>query len=141
MGLWTTMQSYRELIGDTYKGLGAKEPVEWSNFWFDAADRSEKRRFLLIGDSTVRMVRSTFAAVAGCPVDMLGSSSSLDDELFVIQTDAFFRSVPYSYEAIFVQMLDMDAVMKGSGYAHIDHIHFEEAAKIFIARKMHEILA
>ena len=76
------MQSYRDLIGDTYKGCPAREPVEWSNFWYDGADCRAGRRCLLIGDSTIRMVRSTFAKVAGCPVDMFGTSSALDDELY-----------------------------------------------------------
>lgn len=119
------MQSYRDLIGDTYKGCPAREPVEWSNFWYDGADCRAGRRCLLIGDSTIRMVRSTFAKVAGCPVDMFGTSSALDDELFVSQIDAFFGCIDYRYDAIFVQTGHHGRIGKDGGrYGEDDFLKF-----------------
>lgn len=95
---------YREIIGNVYNGLSAREPLEWSNFWIDSANTKTQKRYLLIGDSTMRMIRSTLAKETKCPVDMIGTSSILDDILFVNQIDAFFDSTLYKYDTIFIQL-------------------------------------
>lgn len=74
----------------THDSINGRETTEWSNFWYDQANDSSEHRILLIGDSTVRMVRSQFAKMINCPVDMLGTSSGLHDILFVEQVNAFF---------------------------------------------------
>lgn len=61
-------------------------------------------RILLIGDSTVRMVRSTFERETSLPVDMIGTSCGLHDVMFLAQIEAFFCSTQYQYSTIFVQL-------------------------------------
>ena len=39
-----------------------------------------------------------------------------------------------------VILLDINGIMNRTGYVHIDHIHFEDAAKMFIAHRMQEML-
>lgn len=39
-----------------------------------------------------------------CPVDMIGTSANIYDELFVNLIDSFFNNTSYRYDAIFVQM-------------------------------------
>lgn len=100
------MKSFSSFIGvDSFDSYSAREEIEWSNFWWDSADKEAEKRYLLIGDSTIRMVRHALADTLKCPVDMIGSSSNIDDILFVSQVDAFFASSLYRrYDAIFVQM-------------------------------------
>lgn len=96
---------YRDFLPTIHNDLALRENIEWSNFWWDKADESNTpMRYLLIGDSTARMVRSTFAKILKRPVDMIGSSSILNDELFVNQIDAFFDNTLYRYDVIFIQM-------------------------------------
>lgn len=61
-------------------------------------------RILLIGDSTARMVRSSFEWVAKRPVDMIGTSCGLNDVLFLKQMEALFISEQFHYDCIFVQL-------------------------------------
>ena len=72
-------------------------------------------RILLVGDSTARMVRSTFERVAKCPVDMLGTSCGLNDVLFLKQIEALFASNQFHYDCIFVQL----------GHHSIKNVHGE----------------
>lgn len=96
---------YREYLPFIHNELALRENLEWSNFWWDKANESNtSTRYLLIGDSTMRMVRSTFAKILNKPVDMIGSSSILNDELFVNQIDAFFDNTLYRYDTIFIQL-------------------------------------
>lgn len=96
-----TIDQYIKKTTDRY---ASREKIEWANFWYDYANDNEKRRILMIGDSTVRMVRSTFSEVHKVAVDMIGSSSNLHDVLFRAQINAFFASGEYSYDAIFIQL-------------------------------------
>lgn len=101
------MKRYRDYFaeGEIHDSYAAREDTEWSNFWYDCSDRENSGRYLLIGDSTIRLIRSTFASVISKPVDMLGTSSGLHDELFVSQIDCFFHQNSYSnYEAVFIQI-------------------------------------
>ena len=82
-----------------------REGLEWSNFWYSQTNHTDqKKRILMIGDSTVRMIRSTFERESGYPVDMLGTSSGLHDILFLSQLDAFFVQKSYKYSDVYVQM-------------------------------------
>lgn len=84
--------------------LTEREDIEWSNFWIDRANVNSSKRILLIGDSTSRIIRSTFSKILGCPVDLFATSSALHDELFINQINAFFNQSKYKYETIFVQL-------------------------------------
>lgn len=98
------MKKYIDLIEDVHDNISGRERLEWSNFWYDSTNKDVSRRILLIGDSTVRMVRSTFAEKTGYAVDMLGVSSGMHDVFFQSQVDAFFCSTKYKYITIFVQI-------------------------------------
>ena len=100
------MRSFSSYIGATsFDSYSPREEIEWSNFWWDSANKPSEKRYLLVGDSTIRMVRHSLADAIKSPVDMIGSSSNIDDVLFVSQVDAFFASALYRrYDAIFVQM-------------------------------------
>lgn len=97
-------KKYKEFVGDVQNSPQYRESLEWSNFWYSSTKDIESKRFLIIGDSTARMVRSTLERVVRQPVDLLGTSSNLDDIMFVSQVDAFFDSTLYKYDAIFVQI-------------------------------------
>lgn len=106
-----------------------RESIEWSNFWYDNANLKKRssKRYLLIGDSTVRMVRSTFAKITKCSVDMLGTSSALDDVLFVNQLEAFFSNIIYKYDAIFVQLGHHGRISHhGGDYQDVDFAKYKE---------------
>lgn len=107
------MKTYREFLGEVLNGNQSRERVEWTNTWIDNASNSTplqpynaniQPRILIIGDSTARMVRSTLAKTMECPVDMIGTSSNLYDELFVNLIDSFFNNSIYHYNVIFVQI-------------------------------------
>lgn len=100
------MKSILDFVTPSYDGLKGRESIEWANFWYSQSNTIPlpARRVLLIGDSTARMVRSTFERQQGVPVDMIGSSCGLHDILFLRQVDAFFASSEYRYSAIFIQM-------------------------------------
>lgn len=93
-------------ISPSHDRLEGRESIEWANFWYSRANSlyDNGSRILLVGDSTVRMVRSTFENVTHVPVDMIGTSCGLNDILFLSQMDAFFVSSQYKYTAIFIQM-------------------------------------
>lgn len=119
------MIQYRNLIS-VYNGLKGRENPEWSNFWYDDADDNSKKRYLIVGDSTARMVRSTFAKLSHSPCDLLGTSCALDDELFVNQLEAFFNNTIYKYDIIYVQLGHHSRINKnGEPYQENDYIKFE----------------
>lgn len=84
--------------------LSAREPIEWSNMWYSCANCNSDERILLLGDSTARMVRSTFERETNRPVDLFGCSYGLHDVLFWTQLSSFFASVNYRYDTIFIQL-------------------------------------
>ena len=120
--------NYKDLLRGITNSSAYREKEEWSNFWLDNADREKKgKRYLLIGDSTARMVRSTFAKLTNASVDMLGTSSALDDILFVSQIEAFFSHSIYKYDAIFVQLGHHGRISHNGGdYTKDDYLKFEE---------------
>lgn len=95
---------YSKMMLNNCSELIEREDTEWSNFWRDQANKETDGRILLIGDSTARMIRSTYGRIAGKPVDLLATSSGLHDSLFVSQMDCFFSSTEYKYDKIIVQI-------------------------------------
>ncbi|MBQ8271269.1 MAG: SGNH/GDSL hydrolase family protein [Bacteroidaceae bacterium] len=98
------MKTYREHLKKIYNNTHDREPIEWGNTWIDKASDTNTKRILLVGESTSRMVRSTLARLSGYAVDMIGTSSRLDDELFVNQIDSYFNNFTYKYDAIVIQI-------------------------------------
>lgn len=98
------LTQYRQFIHNVRSNRVSREEVEWANYWIDQANVVSEKRILLIGDSTARMVRRTLAKLTKCPVDLIASSSSLHDELFVNLIDGYFKNLLYSYDYIFVQL-------------------------------------
>lgn len=122
------MRSLRMFLTNVVDGKGGREPLEWSNIWIDSANVDVENKILMIGDSTARMVRSTFAKVANKPVDMIGTSSPINDVLFVDLIDYFFRNSQCKYEAIFVQLGHHGRTSLGGGkYEDVDYLVFEES--------------
>lgn len=121
------MKSFLDFVSP-YDGLQGRESIEWSNFWYSQSNSApQSSRILLIGDSTARMIRSTFERYQRCPVDMIGSSCGLHDILFIRQIDAFFASSEYRYSAIYIQMGHHS--IRGEGgkpYQDDDYLRYKE---------------
>ncbi|MCX4320778.1 MAG: hypothetical protein OSJ44_13830, partial [Lachnospiraceae bacterium] len=60
------------------------------NYWWAKADRECTGRYLLIGDSVSRGYRGSLEKVLGMPVDYIGTSSLILDELFLHEIESFF---------------------------------------------------
>ena len=124
---------YIDYILKPYDGLSGRETVEWSNLWWDCANSFSPKRYLLIGDSTIRMIRSTLSKEIGAPVDMIGSSSDLDDLLFVKLVDAFFASNQYNYDAVYIQLGHHAQKSKtGGNYHEEDFIRYKKNLQLLI---------
>lgn len=127
------MKNLSEFIIPAYDGLSGREEIEWANFWYSKAQNPPpigEQRILLVGDSTARMVRSTFERSLGVPVDMIGTSCGLHDILFIRQVEAFFASSLYKYSAIYIQMGHHS--IRGEGgelYQEPDYERFREDYK------------
>lgn len=79
------------------------------------------------------MVRSTFAKFVQYPVDMIGCSSGLDDEIFVNTIDSFFNNTQYKYDVIFVQMGHHGRINKsGNHYSEEDYHKFAQDYKALL---------
>lgn len=99
------MRTYRETIGKLHKDHFRREPEEWSNGWYDAANiRENGKRILFIGDCILRQSRSGVSRNLKCPIDLFGTSSALDDELFALQIDSFFQGIDYMYDVAVIQV-------------------------------------
>ncbi len=99
------MENYNSFISQECIELRYRESVEWTNYWVDNANVPCERRYLLIGDSNMRMVRRVLSQKSGCPVDLFATSAALDDAMFAYQIDAFFmQTTQYNYHTIFVQL-------------------------------------
>lgn len=97
------MSRLSEIISHDPKTV-QRAKIEWTNTWISDADHPEKKRILIIGDSVMRQVRGNLESQLGLPVDYIGSSSMLNDRLFLGILDYFFDNTPeYRYEAVFVQ--------------------------------------
>lgn len=80
----------KDLMTKPIDSIHYREDLEWANFWYDSANRHISNRLLVVGDSTIRMIRSTLARKTGYAVDMFGSSSQIDDILYINQIECFF---------------------------------------------------
>lgn len=133
------MKAYKDSIINVHNEFQYRESIEWTNTWISDADqrRNQSKRYLLIGDSTSRMVRSTLERVAGCPVDMIGTSSALYDELFVKLIDGFFKDNLYHYDIAFVQLGHHGLRPVGGGvygtYLLNDYEDFEYDMRMFLS--------
>lgn len=127
------MRLYSEMLKDTHDLIPGRERLEWSNFWYDDTNKEVEHRILLVGDSTARMVRSTFAEKSGYAVDLCGISSGLHDIFFAKQMDCFFSSNKYKYDAIFVQIGHHSRIGEtGEPYSEDDYKRFEEDYNILL---------
>ena len=82
--------------------LLVREDTEWVNYWYDKAKEDDPDRLLMIGDSTARMIRSTFSSVYGHPVDLFGTSAGFQNPMFWKQLESFWDV--YTYKAAYVQI-------------------------------------
>lgn len=121
------------MIGKPRACIEEREPIEWSNFWFDNANTKSSKRILLVGDSTLRCVRGPLSRLINCPVDLFATSSCLHDFLYIKQIDLFFSLNNYRYDAIFVQYGHHSQIAIGGGeYKEEDFILYEKEFEILI---------
>lgn len=121
-----TFISYKNYLNKITQNKNSRENYEWSNVWIDSANSEPVTKALLIGDSTIRMVRSTFSKVANMPVDMIGTSSPINDILFVELVDYFFRNCNCKYDYIFIQLGHHGRISQyGGAYDDVDFNEFE----------------
>ena len=75
-----------------------KERYEWIQSWCDEADKTDKPRVLLVGDSITRgyeaIVRELLSDV--CYVDYLATSYAADNKLFSVLVEDFAKNSNYS---------------------------------------------
>ena len=127
------MKKISEYIIRETDSIKGREEIEWSNFWYDGANKDSHFRLLLIGDSTARMIRSELAKQINAPVDLLGTSSGLHDRLFLKQVDCFFDQSTYKYDAIFIQLGHHSRINdNGLPYSELDYEIFKDDYRHFI---------
>lgn len=83
-----------------------REDIEWSNFWWEDANR-ECSRILLIGDSVTRGYRSLLNNIlknTDYVIDLCAFSASITDDLTDKMLAGFFSVSEYSYECIGIQL-------------------------------------
>lgn len=138
------MKTYREYLGEVLNSTSFREHIEWTNTWIDSAEqitppndveaKNKQVRILIIGDSTARMVRSTLAKITKCPVDMIGTSSNIYDELFVNLVDSFFNNSVYYYDAIYVQLGHHGRMgIDGGNFSNEDLCRYKENMKSLLS--------
>ena len=75
-----------------------KERYEWINSWCDEADKMDKRRVLLVGDSIAQgyqaIVRELLKDV--CYVDCLTTSYAADNKLYSVLVEDFAKNSDYA---------------------------------------------
>ena len=75
-----------------------KERFEWINSWCDEADKSDKPRVLLVGDSITygyqKIVRELLRDF--CYVDALATSYAIDNKLYVSIVEDFAKNSDYA---------------------------------------------
>lgn len=104
-----------------------REETEWANFWYSVANREEKGKILLIGDSNGRKIRSILEYMSGKHVDFFGTSAGLHDMLFHSQLQAFFSTISeFYYDYIYVWVGYHSLINdEGDKYGDEDYIKFE----------------
>lgn len=79
-----------------------RENIEWTNTWIESCNNPDTRRFLFIGDSVAREMRSELSKMLPqYAYDYIGTSSSFEDPCFYNIFDAFFKNNLYTYQTIF----------------------------------------
>lgn len=91
-------------IHSTFFQRKIREEIEWTNYWLDNRYNNIQKHILLIGDSTSREIRSTLARISETPVDFIGSSSHVLDELLLNQIEFFFEMSDFEYKMIHIQL-------------------------------------
>lgn len=116
--------------------LDSKEEVEWSNFWYDQANKPYNKRVLLIGDSIARGARRSLSQRMGCPVDLFGTSAALRDQMFWDQLDCFFKSGLYTYNVIVIWHGNHSRMSEdgSSYYTDSDYIKFKKDFLFLLTR-------
>ena len=75
-----------------------KERFEWIQSWCDEADKTDKPRVLLVGDSITRgyqeIVRELLSDV--CYVDYLATSYAIDNKLYSTLVEDFAKNSDYA---------------------------------------------
>ena len=114
----------------------ARERLEWVNLWIDQANEENvKKRILLVGDSTSRVIRRTMSEALGdVPVDLFATSAALRDVIYWDQLDAFFKNNQYKYDFIFVQVGNHSRINEdGNGpFTEYDYTRFHDDYTILI---------
>lgn len=83
-----------------------RKRIEWSNFWWENANK-DCSRILLLGDSVTRGYRSSLNGIfenTGYVVDLCAFSASITDGMTDKMIDGFFSFQEYSYEYIGIQL-------------------------------------
>ena len=80
------------------KKMMQKELYEWISSWCDEADKTDKPRVLLVGDSITegyqKIVRELLSDV--CYVDFLATSYAADNKLFSDMVESFAKNSEYA---------------------------------------------
>ena len=82
-----------------------REHVEWTNGWHQFANRFDKRRWLLIGDSVAREYRGRLQELVNdknVAIDFFATSYRIEDPAFFKELQHFFSFEEYKYEMIFI---------------------------------------
>lgn len=80
-------------------GFANRENKEWSNMWWENADKPNENRILLIGDSITNGYRSYVQSnLPEFSVDMLATSKALDDVMLFKELEYMF--LQYEYKII-----------------------------------------
>lgn len=95
-----------------------REKIEWLNYWIEDADKSGKKRMILLGDSVTRELRKKLSFYMGedYAVDLLAMSYNTFDAMVLEEIKHFFQTSIYQYDFAFYQM-------------GVHHGHFIECAR------------
>lgn len=83
-----------------------REQIEWVNYWWEDANDNSKERWLLLGDSVIRQIRSTLNRMVGdkIAIDCFCTSTYLDDELLMKEIKDFISVQDYHYSKILINV-------------------------------------
>ena len=96
-----------ERVSSNINKIKYREKVEWVNYWYSNSLYNEnhlQKRILMIGDSLSRQYRTNLEEITGIPVDFIGVSSLVFDELFLKSIENFFELNPRKYLLINIQI-------------------------------------
>ena len=114
-----------------------RENKEWSNMWWENADKTNEKRFLLIGDSITNSYRSHVQNnLEGISVDMLATSKALDDAMLYKELEYMLSQ--YDYKLIHfnngLHGWHLDITMYKSSYEKlIEFLKKSSGSKIILA--------